>query len=91
MKEHLLKLIKHTSDELTEVIVNFANNSKLIMASIAHNYSDAKNYPCLDSSSSSEGNFDALCEMIRKFKNGIPPTPPLELIVPENISCLVLY
>ena len=74
MKEHMSKLIKHTSDELNEVIDNFTSNAKLIMASLAHNYSDAENYPCLNSSSSSELKKE-LFEMVRKFENGTPSTP----------------
>ena len=70
MKENMLKLIKHTQAELISTITNFANNSKLIMASIAHNYSDPENYPCLGSSSSSE-----LFELVKKFETDIPSTP----------------
>ena len=70
MKENMLKLIKHTQAELNSTITNFANNSKLIMASIAHNYSDPENYPCLGSSSSSE-----LFELVKKFETDIPSTP----------------
>ena len=89
MKEHLCKLIKHTTDELNDPLINFANNSKLIMASIAHNYSDAKNYPCLDSSLISEGNFDALFDIAKKFENDTPSNPTPWIDSTNIFSCLV--
>ena len=89
MKEHLCKLIKHTTDELNDTLINFANNSKLIMASLVHNYSDAKNYPCLDSSLISEGNFDALFDIAKKFENDTPSNPTPWIDSTNIFSCLV--
>ena len=73
MKENMLKLIKHTEEELIETINNFLNNSKLLMASIAHNYSNVEKYPCLGSSSSSD--HKELFEFVKKFENDTPSTP----------------
>ena len=74
MKDNMTKLLKHTVEQLNEAMTQFQSNCNLVIASMVHNYSCAKNYPCLDSSST-EDMQQHLFDMVKKFEQSSPPTP----------------
>ena len=76
MKENMAKLINHTVEQLNEAMTQFQSNCNLVIASMVHNYSCAKNYPCLDSSST-EDMQKQLFDMVKQFEKSSPSTPTL--------------